>query len=105
MAAAIPGDLADSASLRLRESHIQATGRNRRTLSLAKVPQDPQADQSLRHLIGDFARSAAGESSHYVEAAGTTPADVIAFAEAGQACDEQNSWSGGPMDYSPMLRV
>jgi hypothetical protein len=45
------------------------------------VPQDLQADRALRHLLGDFARSVAGEASRYVEAAGVNPADVIAYVE------------------------
>lgn len=105
MAASIPGELADPASFRLRESHIQATGRNRRTLFLVKVPQDPQANQSLRHLMDDITRSAAGERRYYVEAAGPTKADFVANAETGQAYGGLHSWPGGPMEYSPMLRV
>ena len=85
MAAVIRADLADPAFLQLCQAHAEATGRHRCTLSLAKVPQDLQADQALRHLLGDFARSLAGESSRYAEAAGANPADVIAFAETGQA--------------------
>jgi len=99
MAAAIRADLADPAFLQLCQSHTQATGYQRWTLSLAKVPQDLQADQALRHLLGDFARSVAGESSRYLEAAGTNPADVIAFAETGQAYNETRPGSDGPVEY------
>jgi hypothetical protein len=99
MAAAIRADLADPAFLQLCQSHTQATGYQRWTLSLAKVPQDLQADQALRHLLGDFARSVPGEASRYVEAAGTNPADVIAFAETGQAYDETRPGSDGPVEY------
>jgi hypothetical protein len=99
MAAAIRADLADPAFLQLCQFHTQATGYQRWTLSLAKVPQDLQADQALRHLLGDFARSVAGESSRYLEAAGTNPADVIAFAETGQAYDEIRPGPDGPLEY------
>lgn len=99
MAAAIRADLTDPAFLQLCHSHAQATGHQRWTLSLAKVPQDLQADQALRHLLGDFARSVAGESSRYVEAAGANPADVISFAETGQAYDEIRPGPDGPVEY------
>ena len=99
MAAAIRADLADPAFLQLCQAHAQATGRHRWTLSLAKVTQDLHADQALRHLLGDFARSVAGESSRYVEAAGANPADVIAFAETGQAYDEIRPGPDGPVEY------
>ena len=99
MAAVIRTDLADPAFLQLCQAHAQATGRHRWTISLAKVPQDLQADQALRHLLGDFARSVAGESSRYAEAAGANPADVIAFAETGQAYDEIRPGPDGPLEY------
>ncbi|MBE9570199.1 MAG: hypothetical protein IMF11_06220 [Proteobacteria bacterium] len=40
----------------------EARGGGRWTLSLAKVPQDMQTDQTIRHLLGDFARRAAREA-------------------------------------------
>lgn len=99
MAAAIRADLADPAFLQLCQAHAQATGHERWTLSLAKVPKHLQADQALRHLLGDFARSVAGESSRYIEAAGANPADVIAFAATGQAYDEIRPGPDGPVEY------
>jgi hypothetical protein len=99
MAAAIRADLADPAFLQLCQDHAEVTGHQRWTLSLAKVPQDLQADQALRHLLGDFARSVAGESSRYVEMAGVNPADVLAFAETGQAYDEIRPGPDGPVEY------
>jgi len=35
--------------------------------SLAKVPHDLQTDQTMRHLLGDFARRAAREADDYQE--------------------------------------
>lgn len=99
MAAAIRADLADPAFLQLCQAHAEATGHQRWTLSLAKVPQDLQADQALRHLLGDFARSVAGEASRYVEMAGVDPAEVLAFAATGQAYDEIRQGPDGPVDY------
>jgi len=99
MAAAIRADLADPAFLQLSQAHAEATGHQRWTLSLAKVPQDLQADQALRHLLGDFARSVAGEASRYVEMAGVNPSEVLAFAATGQAYDEIRQGLDGPVDY------
>jgi hypothetical protein len=99
MAAAIRADLADPAFLQLCQAHAEATGHQRWTLSLAKVPQDLQADQALRHLLGDFARSVAGEASRYVEMAGVNPSEVLAFAATGQAYDEIRQGLDGPVDY------
>lgn len=62
-------------------------------------PQDLQADQALRHLLGDFARSVAAEASRYVEMTGSNPADVIAFAETGQAYNETRPGPDGPVEY------
>ena len=56
LAAAIRADLADPAFLQLCQAHAEATGHQRWTLSLAKVPQDLQAVPGLRHWCGDFAR-------------------------------------------------
>lgn len=63
MADAIRADLADPAFLQLGHSHAQASGHQRWTLSLAKVPKDLQADQAPRHLLGDCARSVEGGSA------------------------------------------
>lgn len=99
MAAAIRTDLADPAFLQLCQAHAETTGHQRWTLSLAKVPRDLQADQALRHLLDDFACSAAGEASHYVELAGVNPADVLAFSETGQAYDEIRPGPDRPVEY------
>ena len=45
----------------------EAQGGGRWTLSLAKVPYDLQTDQTMRHLLGDFARRAAREAGDYRE--------------------------------------
>ena len=105
MAAAIRADLADPAFLQLCQGHAEGTGHQRWTLSLAKVPQDLQADQALRHLLGDFARSVAGEASCYVEMAGVNPSEVLAFAATGQAYDEIRQGLDGPVDcrYADLL--
>lgn len=58
---AIRRDMRDREFLDLCE----ARGGGRWTLSLAKVPQDLQTDQTMRHLMGDFARRAAREAGDY----------------------------------------
>jgi hypothetical protein len=67
IADAIRRDLADRDFLDLCDAESHATGKQRWTLSLAKVPQDLQTDQTIRHLIGDFAREVASDSAQYRE--------------------------------------
>jgi hypothetical protein len=67
IAAAIRRDMADREFLELCEAESRATGKQRWTLSLAKVPQDVQTDQTMRHLMGDFAREVASDSGRYRE--------------------------------------
>ena len=56
IAEAIRRDMSDREFLDLCEAQSRASGKQRWTLSLAKVPQDLQTDQKMRHLMGDFAR-------------------------------------------------
>jgi hypothetical protein len=56
IAEAIRRDMQDREFLDLCDVQSQATGQQRWTLSLAKVPQDLQTDQTMGHLMGDFAR-------------------------------------------------
>lgn len=51
----------------------KAQGGGRWILSLAKVPQDLQTDQTMRHLMGDFARRAAREAGDYRKHPGDEP--------------------------------
>jgi hypothetical protein len=64
---AIRRDMGDREFLELCEAQSRATGKQRWTLSLAKVPQDVQADQTMRQLKGDFAREVAQNSGKYSE--------------------------------------
>jgi hypothetical protein len=48
------------------DQHAEATGKQRWTLALAKVPQDPHMDGSMRTLMGDVARRMARASVPYV---------------------------------------
>ena len=63
IAEAIRRDMHDQAFLDLWE----ARGGGRWALSLAKVPQDLQTDQSMGHLMGDFAREVAGDAGRFSE--------------------------------------
>ncbi len=55
IAEAIRRDMSDRAFLGLCENHSRASGKQRWTLSLAKISQDLQTDQTMRHLMGDLA--------------------------------------------------
>src|SRR5262245_49914972 len=82
---AVRRDMADREFLSLCEAQSQATGRQRWTLSLAKVPQQLQTDQTMRHLLGDFAREMAKDSGRFTEQAGVNPSEYYEYAERGQA--------------------
>ena len=56
IADAIHRDMADREFLELCDAQSRTAGKQRWTLSLAKVPQDLQTDQTMRHLMRDLAR-------------------------------------------------
>lgn len=65
IADAVRRDMADREFLELCKAHSQAAGKQRWTLAMSKVPQDLQTDQSMRHLLGDYAREVARDSGQY----------------------------------------
>jgi hypothetical protein len=71
LAAYIRHDMGDQAFLDQCDAHSRTTGKQRWTLSLAKVPQDLQADQAMRHLLGnitqDVAHKTAYATNDYIE--------------------------------------
>ena len=83
IADAIRHDMADREFLDLCDAQSQATGKRRWTLSLAKVPQHLQTDQTMRHLMGDFAREVARDSGQYRERSGGNPGEYYEYAETG----------------------
>jgi hypothetical protein len=99
IAAAIRQDMGDGEFLDLCDAHIKASGKQRWTLSLAKVPQDLQTDQTMRHLMGDFAREVAGESGQYRERGGGDPSEYYEYAESGQAYDEYREGYDADVEY------
>lgn len=99
IAEAIRRDMADREFLDLCDAQSQASGKQRWTLSLAKVPLDVQTDQTMRHLMGDFAREVAGESGQYREQAGGNPSEYYDYAETGQVYDEYREGDGGGVEY------
>lgn len=99
IADAIRRDMADRSFLDLCDVQRHATGKQRWTLSLAKVPQDVQTDQTMRHLLGDFAREVAKYSGQHRERAGGNPSDYYEYAETGQAYDEYREGDGGGIEY------
>jgi hypothetical protein len=50
--------------LDLCDAQIRITGKERWTLSLAKVPQDVLTDGTMRHVMGDFARDVANKTAY-----------------------------------------
>ena len=99
IAEAVRRDMADREFLELCDTQSQAAGKQRWTLSLAKVPQDLQTDQTMRHLMGDFAREVARDSGQYRERAGGNPSEYYEYAETGQAYDEYREGYGGDVEY------
>ena len=97
IAEAIRRDMSDPEFLELCEAHAQSSGKRRWTLSLAKVPQDVQTDQKLRHLMGDFARDVAGLAAQFGERTGNK--EVAEYAAKGQSFDEYRETYKGVVGY------
>lgn len=97
IADAIRRDMSDTEFLELCEAHAQSSGKRRWTLSLAKVPQDVQTDQKLRHLMGNFARDVAGQAAQFSERA--TGEEFKEYAESGQSFDEYRESYKGVVGY------
>lgn len=120
IAEAIRRDMADREFLDLCDAQSQASGKQRWTLSLAKVPQDVQTDQTMRHLMGDFARDVANKAAYaandyieHIEALSSLPGNdqpvpsglierannYREYAQVGQAYDEYREGDGGGVEY------
>jgi hypothetical protein len=99
IATAIRRDMGDREFLELCEAQSRASGKQRWRLSLAKVPQDVQTDQTMRHLMGDFAREVARDSGDYVERVGGNPSQYREYAATGQAYNEYREGYGGDVEY------
>lgn len=97
IAEAIRRDMSDLEFLELCEAHAQSSGKRRWTLSLAKVPQDVQTDQKLRHLMGDFARDVAGLAAQFGER--TSKEEFAEYAEIGRSFDEHRNTDKGVVEY------
>ena len=85
---AIRADVADPEFVKLCETQEQATGQDRWTLSMAKVPQELQADASMRHLLGHFVREVAQEAGQNPAQSSGNPGRYYQYAESGQVYDE-----------------
>lgn len=96
---AIRRDMADREFLELCDAQVRATGKQRWTLSLAKVPQQLQTDQAMRRLMGDFAREVARDSGQFRENAGVNPGEYYEYVERGQAFDEYREGYGSNVEY------
>lgn len=96
---AIRRDMGDREFLDLCDAQSQSNGKQRWTLSLAKVPQDVRTDQTMRHLMGDFAREVARDSGRYRERGGGNPSEYYEYAETGQAYDEYRQGYDGDVEY------
>ncbi len=64
IAEAIRRNMADRVFLDLCDAEGQVSGKQRWTLSLAKLPENLQTDQAMRHLLGDFAREVASKMAY-----------------------------------------
>src|SRR4051794_12683387 len=93
---AIRRDMSDREFLALCEAQSQVSGKQRWTLSLAKLPQDLQTDQAMRQLMGETARGVAGEASLYSERAA---GEYRQYAEIGRAYDEYREGYGSAVEY------
>lgn len=120
MMTAIRHDMAYPAFLDLCEAHRMASNRERWTLSLSKVPEDLQADQRLRYLMGDFARETAAKAAYaaedyieHIDAISYLPGnnrsipsgalqraqDYRSYAETGEAYDEYREGYDKDVEY------
>jgi hypothetical protein len=120
IAEAIRRDMADREFLDLCDAQSQSTGKERWTLSLAKVPQDLQTDQTMRNLMGDFARDVANKAAYaaddyieHIEALSYLPGndqpippglverahEYREYAETGRAYDEYREGYDADVEY------
>jgi hypothetical protein len=99
IAEAIRQDMQDPEFLALCDAHAKASGRQRWTLALSKVPRDVSADGAMRTLLGDFARRVAAESGQSQSMSGRDPSEYYEYAEAGQAYDEYRETEEGAKEY------
>ena len=99
IASAIRRDMDDREFMELCDAQIQSSGRQRWTLSLAKVPQEVVTDQAMGHLMGDFAREVARDAGNRREQAGRNPAEYYEYVETGRAYDEILQTDGGNIEY------
>jgi len=117
---AIRQDMADAGYLELCDAHARKSGKQRWTLSLAKVPQDIAADGAMRELLGNLVRDVAARTARatedYIEHAealsylpGNTASYPISlhdrvseygrYAETGQAYDEYREGYEDDVEY------
>jgi len=85
-------DMGDLEFLTLCETHSQASNKQSWALSLAKVPENLQTDQAMRHLLGDFARTVSSEAGQYRE-------QFITYAETGQVYNEYREGYNSDREY------
>ncbi len=103
IARSIRNDMADPEFVKLCETQEQATGKNRWTLSMAKVPQELKTDASMRHILGDFVREVAQEAGQNRAQAGGNPSEYYQYAESGQVYDElRGDYPGAEFRYADL---
>lgn len=96
---AIRRDLADREFVDLCDAQSRTAGKQRWTLSLAKLPKDLKTDQVMRHLLGDFAREVTQEAGQYREWEGLNPNMYYEYAGTGQAFDEYREGYDADVEY------
>lgn len=99
LAEAVRRDMADPAFLDLCDAHVQASGRRKWTLALAKVPWQLQADEAMRELLGNFAREMARRAGQLRAEAGWNGAEYGEYGEHGQVFDENREGYEGQAAY------
>ncbi|SFU96556.1 hypothetical protein [Halomonas korlensis] len=93
---AIRRDMADPEFLHMCEGHSYATGKQRWTLSFAKLPRGLKEDEAMRYLLGDLAREVSGTATNHSEGGA---AEYYAYAQSGQAYDEYREGYDGAVEY------
>jgi hypothetical protein len=117
---AIRSDMSNAEFLALCDAHARESGKDRWTLSLAKVPKDMQTDQAMRQLMGNFARDVANKTAYaaddyieHVNALSSLPGNeqpipnsVVerlhqyqGYAESGKTYDEYREGYEGDVEY------
>lgn len=99
---AVRRDMADREFLELCHVQARATQEHRWTLALAKVPQQLQADQAMRYLMGDVAREVARTAASFAPPTGGSLGEYgeyVEYAEYAEGFEERREGYQHMVDY------